>query len=232
MFGTSTKTTWQIRNATRELILSLGRPASILEIKDFILRSKPELWKKVTAKSLDYVRVTLGTTPAGHFTKFECPGDFMLTSGERSKKLFWGLSGLDYGEAWRPSPSSSSSVQDCSSDIGECSGGAGCVGFGWGLPAFGGVCGGGDAPFVVSGARVGVPSLVEVGIQARPSSIDLAHVRPSACALSSGSSSAIGGEGEKAPGAGYVESKPDGLWDGFDDFLVESPTCGWEMNWW
>jgi hypothetical protein len=97
----SKKTTTQVRDAARVLMEELGRPVSILEIKTWIMGSGSELGRKVSEKSVDYVRVTLGTSGAGQFTKFECPREMELASGESGKKLFWGKRGVDYGGIWR-----------------------------------------------------------------------------------------------------------------------------------
>jgi hypothetical protein len=109
MFAVAGKTTWQIRAAANELMERLGRPVSVLEIKNFIQCEKAELSAKVSKKSIDYVRVTLSTTPGGVFRKFLCPREFELCAGESSKKLFWGLSGASYDGVWRPAESACSS---------------------------------------------------------------------------------------------------------------------------
>jgi hypothetical protein len=103
MFAVAEKTTWQIRTAAKELMEQLGRPVSVSEIKSFIEAEKKELSAKVNEKSIDYVRVTLTTTPGGVFVKYLCPREFELSCGESSKKLFWGLSGGVYEGMWRVS---------------------------------------------------------------------------------------------------------------------------------
>jgi hypothetical protein len=97
----------------------LGRPVSIVEMKRN-LAERPELselWGKVRGKSVDYVRVTLSTTPEGVFSKFECPREQELSAGESSKKLFWGLCGAEYDAVWRPSEGPAASVGSSSGSL-------------------------------------------------------------------------------------------------------------------
>jgi hypothetical protein len=49
--------------AAKELMMRLQRPVSVLEIQTFIAQEMPALNDKICAKSIDYVRVTLATTP-------------------------------------------------------------------------------------------------------------------------------------------------------------------------
>jgi hypothetical protein len=81
-------------------MMNMERPVSVLEIEKFIKEERPELGNKLRGKSIDYVRVTLGTTPKGVFVKFKCPEGMRLSEGESQKKIFWGIKGMEYGNAW------------------------------------------------------------------------------------------------------------------------------------
>jgi hypothetical protein len=94
------KTTTEIRKAAKELMTRVMRPVSVLEIQTFIAREMPLLNAKICAKSIDYVRVTLATTPKGAFVKFGCPEEIKLSAGESQKKLFWGVGGVQYDGIW------------------------------------------------------------------------------------------------------------------------------------
>jgi hypothetical protein len=100
MVGGTPSVTWQIRQAARELIERLRRPVSVLEVKEFILTEKPSLAPKVLAKSADYVRVTIGSSPGYGFAKFRSPLDHPFREGENPNKVFWGIPNQTYDGGW------------------------------------------------------------------------------------------------------------------------------------
>ena len=89
-----------VRGIAEELMRKEWRPVSVSEIQCYMSKMNPELSRKVSGKSVDYVRAVLGTSRVGRFRKFRCPSWVGLGSGESPRKLYWGECGVRYGEEW------------------------------------------------------------------------------------------------------------------------------------
>ena len=98
--GKEERLTVLVRSIAEELMRKECRPVSVSEIQCYMSKMNGELSRKVSGKSVDYVRAVLGTSRVGRFRKFRCPSWVGLGAGESPRKLYWGECGVRYDEEW------------------------------------------------------------------------------------------------------------------------------------
>jgi hypothetical protein len=94
------KLTQRLRRVATDLCNDLKRPVSIREISTIITKKCPDMAIQIQRRSVDYVRVTITTSPPGQFVKYRAGPGLRLPRSETSQKLFWGISGHTYGPNW------------------------------------------------------------------------------------------------------------------------------------
>lgn len=93
VFGDPALSSSQLRTKAYEIISKASRPLAACEIESWIRNNDPFLWKRVSIKCKDYVRIILSQTRGDKISKFKClkpPNDVDKRSN------FFGISGRSY----------------------------------------------------------------------------------------------------------------------------------------
>lgn len=83
----------QVRIMAVRAIKELGRPITAHEVEKWIMKKYPDIWKAVSQKCYDYVRVILSLTKNNVIIKFKCK---KIRPGIDKRACFYGLSTVNY----------------------------------------------------------------------------------------------------------------------------------------
>jgi hypothetical protein len=90
-----------IRRAAREEIGALQRPVSIPELADKIKEHHPSIAEAIVDESVDYVRVTITTSPESEFVRYDPPEGSDMSVGAKARRIYWGVRGDRYCPEWK-----------------------------------------------------------------------------------------------------------------------------------
>jgi hypothetical protein len=86
----------RLRSSSVLAIQETGRPMTAHEIEDYLAERDPELWKQVSKKCYDYVRMILSLSPCDVIVKFR---SLVERDGIDQRSAFYGLPGCEYNKA-------------------------------------------------------------------------------------------------------------------------------------